>query len=385
MGLMGYRRPGGGVGIRNHVAVISSVVCANRVVEMIAHSVPEAIPIVHQHGCAQLGQDREQTARVLQGFGCHSNVASVLVVGLGCETLQAEDLATQIARSEKQTEFINIQDCCGTLNAVTYGANLVAEMVARNKMAERASIDWSDIIVGLECGGSDATSGLVANPAVGWVSDKVIEAGGTVMLSETMEVVGAEHLLARRAETERVASDIYSIVRNTEENAVTCGVDIRGSQPTPGNIEGGLSTIEEKSLGCICKAGGSSIREVVGYAHAPSKAGCVFMDTPGQDIESITGMVAGGAQIVIFTTGRGTPTGCPIAPVIKITGNRSTAQRMADNMDVDVSPVLSGEEDLASAGSRVLSECIEVINGKMTRAEVLGHREFGLFRIGQTI
>ena len=383
--LTGYRRPDGRVGIRNHVLVISSVVCANRVTEMIAEQVPGTVSVVHQHGCGQLGADREQTLRVLSGFGANPNVAAVLVVGLGCEAVQASDVAEAIAVAGKPTEYIDIQDCGGTLGAAARGADRAGEMAAGAAELKREPIKWAEIILAMECGGSDSTSGLAANPACGFASDRVIEAGGTVLLSETMELVGAEHLLAERAASKEVARDIYRIVKRTEDGAMATGEDIRGTQPAPGNIEGGLTTIEEKSLGCIFKAGTAPIQEVAEYACAPTRRGLVIMDTPGHDVESVTGMVAGGAQLVVFTTGRGTPTGCPVAPVLKVTGNAKTAVRMADNIDIDCSGIIDATESVEGAGERILSECAAVINGRLTRAEVLGHREFALNRIGPSL
>ncbi len=378
----GYRRPGGRVGIRNHVLIISSVVCANRVTQMIAEQVPGAVPLMHQHGCAQLGADREQTLRTLAGFGANPNVGASLVVGLGCETIAASEVAEMVAASGKPTRYLNIQDCGGTLGASARGAEVAARLAAQASAMKREPIGWDEIILAMECGGSDWTSGVAANPACGSAADDLVEARGTVILSETTEMIGAEHLLADRAETKEVAREIHRIVQRMEERAIATGEDIRGTQPTPGNIEGGLTTIEEKSLGCIYKAGTSSIREVVEYAHPPEQRGLVIMDTPGHDIESITGMVAGGSQLVIFTTGRGTPTGCPIAPVVKVTANKETAAKMADNIDIDCSGVIEGTESLESAKEHILSKCAAVINGQLTKAEALGHAEFALNRVG---
>ncbi|MFO8059387.1 MAG: UxaA family hydrolase [Bacillota bacterium] len=379
--LTGYIRPDGRVGIRDLPLVISSVVCANRVTEMIAGQVPGAVSVIHQHGCAQLGADRKQTFRVLSGFGANPNVSCALVVGLGCEAIPAADLAGAMAANGKPVDFINIQDSGGTLRAASCGASLLAAMI-RAAVPRREPVTWEDIILGIECGGSDATSGLAANPACGYAADLVVEAGGTVILSETTEMIGAEHLLAKRARNEEVAAEIYRIVRETERRAMATGEDIRGTQPAPGNIAGGLTTIEEKSLGCLHKAGTSPVNEVVEYASRPTRRGLVIMDTPGHDVESVTAMVAGGAQIIVFTTGRGTPTGCPIAPVIKVTGNSATAVAMADNIDIDASGIISAGEETEEVGRGILDRCSAVINGEQARAEILGHREFAIFRTG---
>ncbi len=383
--ITGFRRENGKVGIRNHVVILSAVVCANRVVEMISEQVPGVIPLTHQHGCSQIGRDKEQTVRTLAGIGKNPNVAATLIVGLGCETVQPEDLAKEIGTTGKPVEYLIIQESGGTLNTVGKGAELARKMVADASQVQRAEINLSDIILGTECGGSDTTSGLAANPATGYASDMLVESGATVILSETTELTGTEHVLAKRAGSQEVADSIFSIVDRVEEESKRMGVDIRGGNPTPGNIEGGLSTIEEKSLGCIYKAGTTPIQEVVEYGETPSQKGLVVMDTPGQDIESISGMIAGGAQLIVFTTGRGTPTGSPIAPVVKICANPSTAKTMADNIDIDLSDMIEGSKCLEEAGQEIYQEYLRVINGKQTRSEIFGHREFAIARIAITM
>lgn len=385
MQLTGFRRENGQVGIRNHVVVISAVACANRVVEMIAAQVPGVIPIVHQHGCSQIGVDREQTARTLVGFGKNPNIAAVLVVGLGCETLQPKELAEEMATSRKPVAHITIQDEGGTLKTVAKGSELVRDMVMASSKIQRQPIDIVDIILGTECGGSDTTSGLAANPATGIASDLLVEAGGTVILSETTELTGTEHVLAKRAKNTAVGNQIYEIVANVEKESKRLGVDIRGGNPTPGNIEGGLTTIEEKSLGCIYKAGSSVINEVINYAEEPKEKGLVIMDTPGHDIESITGMIAGGAQLIVFTTGRGTPSGAPIAPVVKVCGNPKTNKTMIDNIDIDASQIITGGKTVEDVGREIFQEYLEVINGKQTKSEILGQRDFAICRIAKSM
>ena len=385
MQLTGYPRENGQVGIRNHVAVIASVTCANRVVEMIAAHVPGTVPIVHQHGCCQIGSDLEQTVRTLIGFGQNPNIAAVLVVGLGCESLQPKDLVAGIEVTGKPVTYITIQDEGGTLKAIARGSAIVMDMVMNASQIQRQPIDISEIILGLECGGSDTTSGLAANPATGFASDLLVEAGGTAILSETTELTGTEHVLAKRAKNAVVAKQIYEIVADVEKEAKRLGVDIRGGNPTPGNIEGGLTTIEEKSLGCIYKAGTSVINEVIKYAEKPNEKGLVIMDTPGQDMESVTGMIAGGAQIVVFTTGRGTPTGSPITPVVKVCGNPRTVKTMVDNIDIDASTIITGHKTIEAVGREIFAEYLQAINGKLTKSEILGHREFGICRIAMSV
>jgi altronate dehydratase large subunit len=242
----------------------------------------------------------------------------------------------------------------------------------------------SSLLLGLECGGSDATSGLAANPALGVASDLLIAEGGTCLLSETTESIGAEHVLARRAVDDHVRRKLLAIVRACEDRALQMGEDLRGSQPTPGNLAGGITTLEEKSLGCIHKAGSAPIQGVLEYAERPARTGLYVMDTPGMDVESMVGLAAGGVQVMVFTTGRGTPTGNPIMPVIKVTANRQTADRMADNIDLNLSGVIDGTLTIEQAGKRIFDEIIAVAGGKLTQAERLGHAEFGIYRVGPT-
>lgn len=384
MKIMGYVRPDGKVGFRNHILVIPSSVCASEVAMRIASHIEGAVALPNQHGCCQIGADMDLTINTLIGLGKNPNVAAVLVVGLGCEGVPTGKVAEEISKTGKRVEHIIIQQCGGTLKAEEAGVRIVREMAQEIAKLQREEVDISEIILAIECGGSDTTSGLASNPVAGYVSDKVIDLGGTSMFSETTELIGAEHTLVKRAVTKEVGDKILKIVRDCELKAEKMGVDMRGGQPTPGNIEGGISTIEEKSLGCIYKGGTKPIKGVLDYGEIPSEKGLYIMDTPGQDIESITGMTAGGANVVIFTTGRGTPTGSPIVPVIKITGNPETYKVMQDNIDINVGTVIEGSESIAQAGERVFSEMIEVVNGKLTKAEALKHREFGMYKLTST-
>jgi altronate dehydratase large subunit len=242
------------------------------------------------------------------------------------------------------------------------------------------------LILSLECGGSDYTSGLASNPALGRVTDRLVDLGGAAVLSEVAEIMGAEHLLGARATNTGTAAKLIQLVTRVEAEARALGLDIRGTQPAPGNIRGGLTTIEEKSLGATYKGGERApLEDVVDYAAPITRKGLTVMDTPGFDVESVTGMVAGGAQLVVFTTGLGTPTGNPIAPVLKITGNRRTALQMSDNIDLDVSGIMDDSESLDSAADRLFAEMLAVASGKPTAAERLGHREFAIHRRNATI
>jgi altronate dehydratase large subunit len=279
---------------------------------------------------------------------------------------------------------VSIQDHGGTLMAIAQGAKIAAQMVQDASAQLREPCPMSELIVGTECGGSDACSGLSANPAVGYVSDRIVDLGGTAIIAETTELIGAEHLLAERAVNDQVAKRVYEVINAMENRAIKMGVDIRKGNPSPGNIKGGLSTLEEKSLGAASKAGSRPLQELVNYAETPTRKGLVWMDTPGQDIEQLTGMVAGGAQIVLFTSGRGTPTGSPIAPVIKISTNTRLYETMRDNVDLNAGTIIEGLESIEQVGERIMQEIYQVASGKMTKAEILGQDDFGIWRIGST-
>lgn len=303
----GYRRSDGRVGVRNHVLILPTIICATQAARQITELVHGTVSFIHQHGCAQVGVDYDQTFRTYVGLGNNPNVYGVVVLGLGCETHQGRSVAAEIAKSGKPVELVSIQDHGGTLMAIAQGAKIAARMVQDASAEMREICDISELIVGTECGGSDACSGLSANPAVGVVSDMIVDAGGTAILAETTELIGAEHLLANRAADEKVAKRVYEVIHAMENRAFfSMGVDIRTGNPSPGNIKGGISSLEEKSLGAVGKAGSRPLQELIDYSQPPTKKGLVWMDTPGHDIEQLTGMVAGGAQVVLFTSGRGT-------------------------------------------------------------------------------
>jgi altronate dehydratase large subunit len=384
---LGYRRADGRVGVRNHVLVVPTVICSAVVAERIAAAVaPVGTALPHLAGCGQLGPDLTVTHDTLAAYCGHPNVGAVIVVALGCEQVVAQRLADEARRHQKPAAVIAIQIEGGTVRATSKGIEIAREMVGVLSQAERTWCDVSSLVVSVKCGGSDYTSGLASNPAVGRVADRVVDRGGAVVLGEVAEIMGAEHLLAARASKPAVGAQLLRIIDRVEAEAMALGVDIRGTQPSPGNIRGGLTTIEEKSLGATHKAGERTrLEEVVGYAAAVTKPGLTVMDTPGLDVESVTGMVGGGAQVVLFTTGLGTPTGNPIAPVVKITGNARTAQTMADNIDVDVSGILSDMESFDAAAERLFEVVLETASGGAVAAERLGHREFAIHRRNPTI
>jgi len=378
---LGYKRSDGSVGVRNHVLILSTVVCASHVARLIAEKVQGTIPLVHEHGCAQSGADKEQTERILVGLAKNPNVSAVLVVGLGCETINAPDVKQEIDVSGKPVEMLIIQDNGGTKESVQKGVKIAHDLLDYASALNREEAGIESLIIGTKCGGSDACSGISANPASGYACDLIVKAGGTVILAETTEMIGAEHLLAERAINESVARRIIEFVYRVEDRAIAMGVDMRGANPAPGNFAGGITTLEEKSLGAIVKAGTSTINEAVEYGVRPAQKGLVIMNSPGHDMASLAGELASGAQIIAFTTGRGSPAGSPIAPVIKIATNSVMFSRMKDNMDINAGTIIDGEETLKEVGERIFNEILEVASGKLTKSEILGHREFSIDRL----
>lgn len=384
---LGYRRPDGRVGVRNYVLVVPTVICSAVVAERIAAARPDAIvALPHLAGCGQLGPDLRVTHETLAAYCRHPNVGAVLVVALGCEQVVAQHLVQAARQAGKDAATIAIQSEGGTVRTIAAGITLALQMADVQATVERETCDIDTLVLSLKCGGSDYTSGLASNPTLGRVADRLIDLGGAAVLGEVAEIMGAEHILAARASSPETGARLLRLVERVESETMALGLDIRGTQPSPGNIRGGLTTIEEKSLGATHKGGERSrLEDVVPYAGRIDHKGLSVMDTPGLDVESVTGMVGGGAQVVVFTTGLGTPTGNPIAPVIKMTANARTARQMADNTDVDVSGVLDGGETLDCAADRLFAEVVEVCSGRLVAAERLGHREFAIHRRNPTI
>ena len=383
MEFYGYRRPDGRIGIRNHVLILPASICASDTAGFIANQVNGAVTFHNQSGCSQVGEDQQMTMDIMAGFAANPNIYGTVVVSLGCENCQMDLVVEAIRkRTNKPLCRIIIQEAGGTLKTVEAGVRMARKLVEEASLLKREPFPMSELILGTECGGSDPTSGLAANPLIGKLSDLLVADGGTSILSETTEFIGAEHILAARAATPQVHDRILQIVHRYEDALRLVGEEVREGNPSPGNKAGGITTLEEKSLGCIHKSGHSPIQEVYDYAkQVDAKKGLVIMDTPGNDPSSVAGMVAGGAQVVVFSTGRGTPTGNPIVPVIKITGNRITYQNMKDNIDIDASPVLYGPETLEEMGDLLMKELADVANGKLTKAETLGFTETAIARV----
>lgn len=378
---MGYERPKGKVGIRNKIAILSSVSCVNHVAEEIAKKVDNAVALTHPLGCGQFGPDFLNVQRTLAGLGKNPNIYGTIIVGLGCENLKSEDLAKNIGRAKKPVKFFNVQDFQGGgIALIEKGVKVGRKMASEANELKKEPFDFSHLVLGLECGGSDSLSGITANPAVGIVSDKVVELGGISILPEFTEWIGTEHLLIDRAVGQKAKRDIETPLKRLIESTMKAGIDFRGIQPSPGNIEGGLTTIEEKSLGTIAKAGKAPITGVLKYSQEPKRKGLWLMIEPGNDIESMTGLAAAGAQVIIMTTGRGSPTGNPIAPVIKTCGNPHSCDWLSCHIDVDASTIITENKSIEDIAEIMWKELVEVLNGKKTKAEELGFKDLAIWR-----
>ena len=379
MKFWGYRRAEGRPGIRNHVLILPSCACGSESSRTVASQVRGAVNIVFNTGCSDVAANTEMSQKVLTGFACNPNVYGVVIIGLGCETVGHAKLREKIQKmTSKPVVSFGIQEEGGTLKTIEKAVRAAREMAAEAGMQQKELFDISELFMGIECGGSDATSGIASNPAVGELSDLLVDLGATSMMSESIEWIGGEHVVAKRAASPKIHNEIIEVCRAYEEHLKAAGQDCRAGQPTPGNKAGGLSTLDEKSLGCIRKGGTRPIVEVLEQGARPTKHGAVVMDTAGYDISSVTSMVAGGCQVVVFTTGRGTPTGNAIVPVLKVTANERTYQCMEDNMDVDLSPIVRGEKTYQEMGRELLHAVHEVANGRLTKAEAYGFSDIAV-------
>jgi altronate dehydratase large subunit len=367
VGFMGYPRADGKVGVRNHVVVMSSVSCVNAVVEHIGRVLPEVKTITHTEGCGRGPLDVSVTLRTLANVAAHPNVAGVLIVGLGCEVIKAELIASRVGDG-KRVEWIGIQQSGGSPKTVAAGVEIARNLLDEAAKIERREFGFAHLTVAMECGGSDSFSGLTANPSVGFVADWLVAQGGRVILSEITEFLGTEAIVSERCANDEVRTKLLDLLGNQKEVVKRSLGPLAHTVIAPGNQAGGLSSIQEKSLGCIKKGGTSKIQEVVDYAEVPTMKGLCVMNTPGSDIFSITGMIAGGAQIVLFTTGRGSPAGSPIAPVVKVASNTRLFEWMPDDMDFDAGRIIGGMS-LEECGNDLVEMVKRVSSGEQTAPE----------------
>jgi altronate dehydratase large subunit len=377
----GWRRADGRMGVRNHCLVLATVACAAGVVREVWRRLPAVVAVEHAHGCGRGGPDLGLQVKTLSGLVQNPNVGAAVLVGLGCEVVSAGLLKGAVARSGKPLETVVIQEVGGSRKAADRVEALARRLLAELEELPRERGTAADLMVGLECGGSDTFSGLTANPAVGKAVDRLVELGGTAILAETTEMIGALGPLLKLAESEEVAAKLRANVERQEARTREILGPLAGTVLAPGNVESGLTTIAEKSLGCIAKGGSSPIREVVDYGDRPSRKGLVVMDTPGYDVESMAGMAAAGAQAILFTTGRGTPVGFPAVPVIKISSNSQLFEAMPDDIDLDAGTILTGKS-VGEVGEQILDLLLRVARGEKTKAEINGQAVFAIAQGG---
>ena len=387
---LGYKRADGRVGTRNYIAVVAASNCAAHTAELIASSfagetlppnVDGIVAFPHGEGCGMsIGPDTRQLQRTLEGVLDHPNVSAAIVLGLGCEVNQVSHYLGKDTDSDT-LQGLTLQESGGTRGALEEARKQIRHYIERAASEKRTEVPASAINLGLNCGGSDSFSGITANPALGFCCDLIVEQGGTVVLAETSEIFGAEHLLVRRARTPEIARQLLGQVENYKAYLRQFGGSFNDN-PSPGNKEGGLTNILEKSLGAVAKAGTSPLEAVVDYAERVTKAGFVFMNTPGYDPVSITGLAAGGVNLIAFTTGRGSAIGFPSIPVLKIASNSHTYRRMTGNMDINAGLIADGSATIEEVGREIFNALLRVASGEKTKAELLGHHEFAPWRIG---
>lgn len=383
---MGYARADGGVGTRNYLGILTSVNCSGSVARFIAEAVERegwladypqidgVVPIVHGTGCGMSGQDEgyETLFRTLAGYARNPNFGGILLVGLGCEVLQIPDLIGRARlRADGNFRYMTIQQTGGTRATIVRGLAVLREMAEVANNVQRSPAGLEHLMVGMQCGGSDGYSGITANPALGVASDLLVAHGGTTILSETPEIYGAEHLLTRRAVTPEVGAKIVERIRWWEDYTARLGGEM-DNNPSPGNKKGGLTTILEKSLGAVAKGGTAPLRQVYKFAEPITERGFVYMDSPGYDPTSVTGQIASGANLIVFTTGRGSVSGYKPTPCIKLATNSEMYARMAEDMDINCGDIITEGVSLEDKGREIFELFLRVASGEATKSEELG-------------
>ncbi len=389
---LGYKREDGRAGTRNYVAVVAASNCAAHTAELIAHSfdgatlppgVDGVIAFPHGEGCGMsIGPDTQQLQRTLAGILSHPNVGAAIILGLGCEVNQIDHYLGANAPRTDRLMGMTLQNTGGTRASVEHARKFILEQMDKLAAEQRTELPASLITVGLNCGGSDSFSGITANPALGYASDLLAKIGAASVLAETTEIFGAEHLLVKRSRNREVAERLLGFVKSYKKYLAQFEGSSFNDNPSPGNKEGGLTNIVEKSLGAVAKGGTSTLNEVLDYAERIHGPGFCFMNTPGYDPVSLTGLAAGGCNVIVFTTGRGSAIGFPTVPVIKVATNTNTFKRMRDNMDINAGLIADGESTVPAVGQEMYDMILRVASGERTCAERLGHQEFVPWRIG---
>lgn len=397
----GYRRANGKVGTRNYIGILTTVNCSGTVAKQIAASfsypgaladfpnVDGVVALTHESGCGMRaeGEGYEVLQRTFEGYARHVNFGGVLLVGLGCETMQVDGVLAQAGLAQSDLfKAYNIQNVGGTRHAVEQGVEYVRAMLSKVNEAKREPCPASELVLAVQCGGSDALSGITANPALGVAGDILIRHGGTVVYSETPEIYGAEHLLTQRSISPEVAEQLLERIRWWEDYTNTHGFELNNN-PSPGNKAGGLTTILEKSLGAQAKSGSTTMTAVYRYAEPITEKGLVFMDSPGFDPVSVTGQVASGATLVAFTTGRGSAFGYKPVPSVKLSSNTAVYLSMQDDIDINCGVVVDGEETVETLGQQIFERLLEIASGAPTKSEELGYgdTEFNPWKIGAVV
>jgi altronate dehydratase large subunit len=382
-GLTGYLREDGRKGVRNLVAVLAAADNVNPLVRQLAERVPGVLCLRASYGRGQMGEDFELALRAMAGLAAHPNIASCLVVSFEPESsARIVQRVTQLGRKVESLSFLQE----GGLEAcLEKGSKILRGMLAHAVGAQRVALSPGEIVVGLECGGSDTTSGLFGNPALGVFADWVVDAGGTAVFSEPVECLGGEELLQKRAVSPQVARQLIKTVHAYNQMAKDHGVDLAGTNPTPDNLAGGLTSIEEKSLGALAKSGSRPIQGVLAYAEEAPKPGVWMMDAPAAAVENLTALAAGGAHIICFVTGTGNPSGHPVSPTIKISANPHTVELMLSHLDVPLSEMLEGTMSLTQGAEAIAAQVAKIINGAATAAEKLDYLETNISRIGPSV
>ncbi|MCF1709925.1 altronate dehydratase family protein [Tabrizicola sp. J26] len=383
---LGYHRPDGSVGTRNYIGILTSVNCSGSVARFIAEAVERegwladypnvdgVVPIVHGTGCGMSGKDEgyDTLFRTLAGYARNPNFAAILLVGLGCEVMQIPDLVGRARMKETGTfRYMTIQQTGGTRKTIERGLAILREMAEEANKAVRRPAGLEHLMIGLQCGGSDGYSGITANPALGYASDLLVAHGGTTILSETSEIYGAEHLLTRRAVTPEVGQKIVERIRWWEDYTSRNGGEM-DNNPSPGNKKGGLTTILEKSLGAVAKGGAAPLTQVYKFAEPITERGFVFMDSPGYDPTSVTGQIASGANLIAFTTGRGSVSGYKPTPCIKLATNSEMYARMSEDMDINCGDIITDGVSIEEKGQEIFELFLRVASGEKTKSEELG-------------
>jgi altronate hydrolase len=387
----GYVREDGRVGTRNYIAVVAASNCAAYTAELIANSfLEETLPanidgvmaFPHGEGCGMSsGADATQLRRTLGGVLAHPNVAAAVILGLGCEVNQIDHYLGPNAPRSSRLVGLTLQGSGGTRGAKEAARREIYSLIEQCAAEKRTEAPASKIVLGLNCGGSDSFSGITANPALGVACDMLAALGGSPVLAETTEIFGAEHLLVRRARNRETAEKLLGFVKGYKKYLNQFGGSF-DDNPSPGNKEGGLTNILEKSLGAVAKAGTSTLNDAVAYSERITMPGFNFMDTPGYDPPSLAGLAAGGCNMIVFTTGRGSAIGFPTVPVIKVASNSNTFRRMPDNMDINAGTIADGDKTIQTVGREIFDAILRVASGEKTKAEILGHHEFVPWRIG---